>query len=266
MAGEHSSTPSAAIRGATGGGDAIRQHAQARLEDLRRPTMSSALILIVLAFVVAGALFPYCVNRVFLHTPIEAEMGTAQKIFYFHVPLAWITMLFAVVSGVAAGIELRSGSWRASEVARAAAELCVVAGICVLTSGPIWGDATWGKPWTYDARQISTALLWLVFVAYLLFRAYGPANGRLAAALAIFGAVNVPIIYYAVKIWRTTHPNTTVVGRLPAEMWASLWPCLIALLCLSLGLFGVRVRQLAAERGISVIREARLALAAAPRP
>ncbi len=194
--------------------------------------------------VIAALLFPYCVSRVFLYTPIEAEMGTAQKIFYFHVPLAWITMLFAVVCGIAAGVQLRRRSERAEALSVAAAEMSVLAGIGVLITGPIWGDATWGTPWTGDARQVSTALLWMVFVAYLLVRQFGPASSeRLAAALAIFGAINVPIIYYAVKIWKTTHPQTGVVGSLPQTMWNTLWVCLLALLLLSISLVWIRAKQ-----------------------
>jgi heme exporter protein C len=191
-----------------------------------------------------AVLFPYCVQLVFLHTPIEAEMGTAQKIFYFHVPLAWICMAFAVVCGIAAGVQLRRRSEAAEALAIAAGEMTVLTGLGVLVTGPIWGDATWGTPWTGDARQVSTALLWLVFVAYLLVRRYGPPNSdRLAAALAIFGAIDTPIIYYAVKIWKTTHPQTGVVGSLPQTMWNTLFVCLAALVSLSIALVWIRARQ-----------------------
>ncbi len=213
----------------------------------------------------AAALFPYSVQRVFLHTPIEAEMGTAQKIFYFHVPLAWICMLFAVVCGIAAGVQLRRRSARAEAIAVAAGEMTVLAGLGVLVTGPIWGDATWGTPWTGDARQVSTALLWLVFVAYLLVRRYGPANSeRIAAALAIFGAIDVPIIYYAVKIWKTTHPSTGVVGSLPPSMWTSVWFCLAALLATSVAFVWIRAGQ---ERVAIALDEAWIAAdGPAPKP
>lgn len=197
----------------------------------------------VALFAVGGATFPYCVNRVFMGTPIERTMGTVQKIFYFHVPLAWVMMLLAVVCGIAAAFQLRRRSRVAEATAIAAGELVLVTGLGVLITGPIWGHASWDKAWTWDARQVSTGLLWLVFAAYVLVRHYGAAGSeRLAAALAIFGAVDVPIIYYAVKIWRTTHPKTTVVGSLPPEMWTSLWPCLGAILCMTLGLLLVRIR------------------------
>lgn len=195
-------------------------------------------------FAVGAGTFPYCVQRVFLHTPIERQMGTVQKIFYFHVPLAWIMMLLGVVCGIAAGIQLRRNSKLAEATAIAAAELVIITGLGVLITGPIWGHATWGKAWTWDARQVSTGLLWLVFAAYVVVRHYGAAGSeRLAAALAIFGAVDVPIIYYAVKIWKTTHPDNNVVGTLPPEMWATLWPCLGALMAMAFGLFFIRIRQ-----------------------
>jgi heme exporter protein C len=191
----------------------------------------------------AAASFPYSVQRIFLDTPIERTMGTVQKIFYFHVPLAWIMMLLAVVCGIAASIQLRRRSVTAEATAVASAELVLVAGLGVLITGPIWGHATWGKAWTWDARQVTTGLLWLVFAAYVLLRHYGAAGSeRLAAALAVFGAVNVPIIYYAVKIWKTTHPSNEVVGKLPASMWASLWPALAGLLAMTIGLLLVRIR------------------------
>jgi heme exporter protein C len=198
-----------------------------------------------LLFVTSAPLVIYAVQRVFLHTPNERTMGTAFKIFFFHVPMGWLCMLMAVIAGVAAFVQLRLGSRVAAAVALGAAEVGVVTGLGVLLTGPIWGHATWGTPWTGDARQVTTALLWLVIAAYLLLRHFGQhASERLAAALAIFGAVNVPLIYYAVKLWKTTHPQTGVVAKLPPEMWATFWPGLGALALCSLGLFAIRTRQL----------------------
>jgi len=199
-----------------------------------------------LCLVAAMPLLVYSVHRVFLETPIERELGTAFKIFFFHVPMGWLCMIMAVICGVAAGIQLRRRSSLAGAVALAAGEMGFVTGLGVLLTGPIWGNASWGTPWTGDARQVTTALLWLVIVAYLLLRHYGPrSSDRLAAALAIFGAINVPIIYYAVKLWKTTHPSTGVVGQLEPAMWASFWPSLGALALCAFGLFGLRIRQLA---------------------
>ncbi len=202
----------------------------------------------IVLLLIAAVVFPLSVKGIFLDVGIERQLGTVQKIFYFHVPLAWIMMLFGVVCGIAAGIQLRRESRAAEAVAIAAGEMVILTGLGVLITGPIWGHASWGKAWTWDARQVSTGLLWLVFVAYVLVRRFGAAGSeRLAAALAIFGAVDVPIIYYAVKIWKTTHPSNNVVGSLPPEMWAALWPALGALLATSIALVMVRARQERAE-------------------
>lgn len=199
----------------------------------------------------AALIFPYSVARIFLDTPIERTMGTAFKIFFFHVPMGWLCMLMAVICGVAAAIEVKRRSARAGAVALAAAELGFVCGLGVLLTGPIWGNATWGRPWTGDARQMTTALLWLVIAAYLLVRHFGGEQSRrLAAGLAIFGAIDVPIIYYAVKIWKTTHPTTDVVGSLPPALWASLWPALGALMLCTFGLLAARVQQLRASEAL----------------
>lgn len=198
----------------------------------------------IILLLAAAVIFPLSVRTIFLEVGIERQLGTVQKIFYFHVPLAWIMMLYGVVCGVAAAVQLRRQSRMAEAIAIAAGEMVIVAGVGVLVTGPIWGHASWGKAWTWDARQITTGLLWLVFVAYVLVRRYGAAGSeRLAAALAIFGAVDVPIIYYAVKIWNTTHPSNQVVGSLPPEMWAALWPALGALLATATALVAVRARQ-----------------------
>lgn len=209
------------------------------------PRLRFADLAVPLLFLAAAPLLVYSVQRVFLHTPNERMMGTAFKIFFFHVPMGWLCMIMAFIAGIAAYVQLRRRSRVAAAVALGAAEVSFVGGLGVLLTGPIWGHATWGTPWTGDARQVTTALLWLVVAAYLLLRHFGQhASERLAAALAIFGAVNVPLIYYAVKLWKTTHPTTNVVPTLPPELKASFWPALAAVSLCSLGLFAIRTRQL----------------------
>ncbi|RMG98729.1 MAG: hypothetical protein D6705_05135 [Deltaproteobacteria bacterium] len=198
---------------------------------------------------VAAVWFPLAVARVFLDTPIEREMGTVQKIFYFHVPMAWCMMLAAIVSGVAAAVQLLRNSRRAEALSLAAGEVVLVTGLCVLLTGPIWGHATWGTPWTWDARQVSTALLFLVFCAFVLLRTQGAAGTeRLAAGLAAFGALDVPVIYYAVKVWKTTHPTTDVVGTLPPSMWRTLFFALAPIAACVAGLVAVRYHVERAEQ------------------
>jgi heme exporter protein C len=92
-------------------------------------------------------------------------------------------------------------------------------GALVLLSGPIWAKASWGVYWKWDARLTTSLLLWMIFAAYSLLRRYGgPGSERLAAGLAVFGMADVPLIYFAVNLWRTQHPENTVVMSLAPGM------------------------------------------------
>jgi len=159
-----------------------------------------------------------------LDAPVEPVMGFVQKIFYFHVPCA--IMLFLSTFACAAGsiAYLFKGSEKGDRLAVSAAELSVLYGACVLVSGPLWGRKAWGVWWQWDARLTSSLLLVLMMVGYLIARRYaGPAGRKLAAALALFAAVNVPLVYKSVDIWRTVHPQTTVVPKLDPRMRPAFW-------------------------------------------
>ncbi len=159
-----------------------------------------------------------------LAAPREPTMGFVQKIFYFHVPCAWVCFLSAFVCAFGAIAYLfRSAAW-GERLAASAAELTVVFGLCTLVTGPLWARKAWGHWWEWDVRLTLTLLLWMIFIAYLFARRYGgPGGKRLAAGLAIFGAANVPLIYVSVSIWRSIHPKTSVVPTLDPGMRPAFW-------------------------------------------
>jgi heme exporter protein C len=165
------------------------------------------------------------VPMLIVRAPLEPVMGLVQKIFYFHVPCASM-MLFASPFVAAAGsiAFLFKGSERGDRLAHAAAEVGVLFGACTLVTGPLWGRKAWGVWWQWDARLTSSLLLFLILNGYLLARRYGGPGGRkLAAALALFAAVDVPLVYKSVDWWRTVHPKTTVVMTLDPQMRAAFW-------------------------------------------
>jgi heme exporter protein C len=142
-----------------------------------------------------------------------------QKIFYYHVPAAMMMFLSVFVCGGASigFLATRKPEW--DDVASAAGDMVAVFGALVLTTGPIWAKAAWGVYWVWEARLTLSLLLWMIFVAYALVRRYGGLGSeRLAAGLALFGMVNVPLVYMAVNFWRTMHPTTSVVPSLKGEM------------------------------------------------
>ena len=163
-----------------------------------------------------------------LSAPVEPVMGLVQKIFYFHVPCA-IMMVGSTFTAAGGSVAyLFKGSERGDRLAHAAGELGVVFGACALVTGPLWGRKAWGVWWQWDARLTSSLLLFLILNGYLLARRYGGPGGRkLAAALALFAAVDVPLVYKSVDIWRTVHPQTTVVPTLDPRMRPAFWASFI---------------------------------------
>ena len=180
--------------------------------------------------------------------PVEPVMGVVQKIFYFHVPCAIMMFLSTFVAAAGSLSYLFKGAERGDRLAHAAGELGVLFGACVLVTGPLWGRKAWGVWWQWDARLTSSLLLFLILNGYLLARRYGgPAGKKLAAALSLFAAVDVPLVYKSVDIWRTVHPQTTVVPSLDPAMRPAFWAS-FALITLVWGLLlAVRLRLEAAR-------------------
>jgi len=192
--------------------------------------------------VVVLAMFAYAPLMI-ADAPYEATMGLVQKIFYFHVP-SWFVMFTAVfICGIESAIFLFRGKPSADRIAVAAAELAVLFGLLGLVTGPLWGRKSWGVWWQWDARLTMALLLELIFVGYLLVRKYGgPGSEKLAAAMAIFGMANVPFVYVSVSIWRTIHPNRTVVPQLGPGMFGAFWFSVAAFMLLFTLLMTMRVR------------------------
>lgn len=177
------------------------------------------------------------------NAPFESTMGMVQKISYYHMPAAWMFLIAAIVCGVASVRYLFGGSARQDRLAQAAAELVVLFGALALVTGPLWARKAWGVWWVWDVRLTSSLMGWMVSVAYLLVRRYGgPGSDKLAAGLALFGLANVPFIYISVNFWRTMHPKTTVIPKLPVEFGIPFWFCVAAFLMLFVLLLRLRVR------------------------
>jgi len=173
--------------------------------------------------------------------PREASMGEIQRIFYYHVPSAWTSFLCFLANFIASIIYLARRNLKADAFAVSTAEVGVVFCTVVLVTGPLWARPVWGIWWTWDARLTTTLVLWLIYVSYLILRRYstGQATPTLAAALAIFGFLDVPIVYMSIRWWRTQHPQPVIAGGpgsgLDPRMWAAVlwnWAAFMALAAL----------------------------------
>ena len=146
------------------------------------------------------------------YAPREATMGDAQRIFYFHVPSAWIGFLAFFIVFISSILYLRTGARKWDALALASAEIGVVFTTLVLLTGPIWAKAAWGAFWVWDARLTTTLILWFIYAGYLTLRSSVDdiRKARLAAVLGIVGFLDVPVIYISVEVWRTMHPTLVI--------------------------------------------------------
>ncbi|MDQ6747030.1 MAG: cytochrome c biogenesis protein CcsA [Candidatus Dormibacteraeota bacterium] len=171
----------------------------------------------------------------FLYAPPDVIQGQAQRIFYFHVPLAWVAYLafFLVLVGSAGYLWHPQARW--DRLAHAAAELGLVLTTLVLITGSLWGKTIWGTWWSWDPRLTATLVLWFIYLGYGMIRSLtvDPERGRRwAAVLGIVGFVDVPIVHQSVVWWRSLHPAPVVLSasgpQLPASMLLTLLVNLLA--------------------------------------
>ena len=193
----------------------------------RPPTLRSVAWL---CLAIAVAVLVVGFRQAIFLTPTDAAQGDVGRIFYYHVPIAMLSLLFPYLNcaGSLAYLFWRSRdplkALTADAFALASAEVAVVySSICLIT-GMIWGRVAWNIWWTWDARLTSMLLLWLLYVSYLMLRKFS-ATGQsqtLAAVLGIFAAVDVPIVYMSIRWWRTQHPAPVFGGAQGSGMDKSI--------------------------------------------
>ncbi|MFQ5988026.1 MAG: cytochrome c biogenesis protein [Dehalococcoidia bacterium] len=187
---------------------------------------------------------------VFMWVPTEEVMGIVQRIFYFHVPLAWVAFIAFFVVFVSSILYLRSREDRWDRIAHSSAEIGVVFTTLNLVTGIIWAKPIWGVWWTWDARLTTVLVLWFIYISYLLVRSYAQASQapRFAAVVGIIGFVDVPIVFGAIRWWRTVHPAPVIeTGGLAPPMLYTLMVCLVAFTLLYVLLMRLRVSLMGAE-------------------
>jgi heme exporter protein C len=185
--------------------------------------------------VATAAFMTLTVLGAFLYAPGDALQGPAQRIFYIHVPAAWIGLLAFLVVFVSSIAVLTTRSRRWDRLAAGSAGVGVVFTTAVLITGSLWARPVWGVYWSWDPRLTSFFILWLLYLSYLALRSYvqEPARrARYSAVLGILAFLDVPIVYLSVRWWRSLHPGPVVAHedgpQLPAEMLHVLLVGLVA--------------------------------------
>jgi heme exporter protein C len=198
--------------------------------------------------------------QVFFWVPTEAGMGIVQRIFYIHLPAAWVAFFAFGIVAVCSAVYLWLGEEKLDHAAVAAAEGGMVFTTIVLTSGPLWARLAWGTWWTWDPRLTLTLLLWFIYLGYFMVRSSteNPEKGRrFAAVVGIVGALNIPIIHMSVTWFRSLHPQPVVARpdgpQLHPDMLTTVLTALGAWTLVFLALFllryGAARLEAAAEAG-----------------
>lgn len=187
--------------------------------------------------IVTGLLLSFGLYEALIGAPTERTMGDVQRIFYYHVPSAWTAFLLFLINFVASIVYLIRRDQKSDILALVSAEVGVVFCTVVLVTGPIWARPVWGIWWTWDLRLTLTLVLWLIYVAYLMLRRFSASSqtALLAAVLAVFGALDIPLVYFSIWYFRTQHPSPVIGngGSLDPRMAHVLLINWVAFLCLA---------------------------------
>jgi len=168
-----------------------------------------------------ACIFAYAAWVGLTQAPPDREMGDVQRIMYAHVPMVQMMLLAGTILFVCSVLYLFRASWKTDALAEASAELALVFGAIGTTLGSIWGRPTWGVYWAWDPRLTTVAILLVALAGYLALRRFVDDPERRAvwaAVTAIVIAVDVPIIYFSVKWWKSLHQVQSNPGTVDPDM------------------------------------------------
>lgn len=201
----------------------------------------------------------------FVFAPTEVTMGSIQRIFYFHMGSNAASLLSIIIAAVTAVLFLKTGDAKYDRVSYACMELGVLFGAISLATGMIWARPVWGTWWTWEARLTSFLILWLVYVAYVMLRLSARDDvtiARIAAVFTFIGAIDVPFIFMAPRLWKGLHPvlfGTNAGGEftfnITPNMLITLLVCIGAMILLYLYLLFQRVQLARLESDVAELRE-----------
>jgi heme exporter protein C len=191
--------------------------------------------------------------------PEEVQQGAIFKIIFFHVPMAITAMIAAAVALIASVLFLITKNFRFDSVAVGVTEVGLAFLAGNLVTGSIWGHVIWGEWWAWDARLTSALVCWILYAAYLMLRRAveePTQRATFAAVWSIFSFIDVPIVIFSIKWWRTQHPQPVFWGggSFPPD-WTVvfLWQ-MLAMMLLAIVMTVVRVGHEDVQRELDSLR------------
>ncbi|APJ02696.1 cytochrome c biogenesis protein CcsA [Silvanigrella aquatica] len=192
----------------------------------------------------------------------DTDQGNVYRIIFVHVPVAWCAFFWVFLSAIFAILTLIYS--KKSEIfdrsSHASLELGTVFSLLTLITGSVWGRPTWGVWWDWDPRLTSSLVMFLVCCGYLVLRHFTPdikARRNVSAVIAILGAINVPVVYFSVNLWRSVHqPQTFVEKSQNASTDISLVLLFnyVAMFILSIAIYKMRRQSISAKETLESAR------------
>lgn len=228
---------------------------------MRRTTGEDVLGLILILASAAAVLL--ALGMVFLYAPRELTMGDVQRIFYFHVASAWVGFFGFFVTFLAGIAYLASGKRRWDILGLSSVEIGLTFIAMTIVTGSLWARPVWDTYWTWEPRLTISAVQLLIYVAYGMLRASIDSPERKARFAAVYGIVafvTVPLSWFAIRWWRTIHPDILAGGEgmaVTPRMMQTLMVSLAAFTLLYATLLRYRIRL---ERATDILVRLRMGL------
>lgn len=168
---------------------------------------------------------PLSIILAFYWAPATDLHGELSRIIFFHVPMAWISVLAFFVSGILSIVFLWDTQNRYAyldEKAEHSALIGVVFTLLATVSGAIWAKVSWNSFWNWDPRQTSIVLLLLIYTAYFSLRSSLDRNsnkGKISSVYLVFAMATVPFFMFIVpRIYASLHPQTILNTKRTVEL------------------------------------------------
>jgi heme exporter protein C len=191
--------------------------------------------------------------------PDEKYQGAIFKIIFFHVPVAITALTAAAVALIASVLFLVTKNFFFDALAVAVTEVGLAFLAANLITGSIWGRVIWGIWWAWDARLTSALVCWLLYAGYLMLRhaiEEPTQRATFAAVFSIFAFIDVPIVIFSIKWWRTQHPLPVFWGggSFPADWLPYFLLNMLAMLLIGAIFTMTRLRQEESQRELDYMR------------
>jgi len=192
--------------------------------------------------------------------PNEVNQGAIFKIIFFHAPMAITAMYCSCVALFGSVMFLITKNFKYDALAVAVTEVGLGFLLANLVTGSIWARVIWGIWWAWDVRLTSALVCWLLYAGYLMLRRAieePTQRATFAAVFSIFAFLDVPLVYFSIRLFRTQHPGPVFFsseGSFPKD-WSAIFALnMLALTLLAAVMTIVRLGQENAQREIDSLR------------